>query len=163
MTKLIYLSGPIEGLDYEGATDWRAYVAGRLDLDLTAVSPMRGKEVFRGLGSITSKLCEEMRNGSDILNIDPRSITCRDYFDVQRADAIFLNMTQAKPSSPSVGSSIEIGWAHANRVPIIMVCPKTEELAWYWKHPIVAGAVGWHVEDLDTGIAVVNGLFVEGT
>ena len=44
-SKLVYLAGPITGVDYGSCTDWRKYAKSKLAEDgIMGVSPMRGKE-----------------------------------------------------------------------------------------------------------------------
>ena len=41
----VYLAGPITGLTYDGATDWRHAVAADLNsVGIKGLSPMRGKD-----------------------------------------------------------------------------------------------------------------------
>ncbi len=162
--KLVYLSGPIAGLDHCGASDWRERVKSNLSPHIHGISPMRGKETLIEKGKITSDLLATMRaSHPDILNIDSSSITARDRNDVKRCDAMLMNMSQASPEAPSVGSSIELGWANAWDKPVVLVCPmdrsKLETMEWLWDHPIVRELVGWHVEYLDTGIEIINQIF----
>lgn len=161
--KLVYLSGPIAGLTYAEATDWRDEISFALDPGIKTLSPMRGKSMLVDKGRITTDLLASMRaESSDVLNIDSQAITTRDRFDVQRCDAMILYMLDASPKAPSVGSSIELGWADAWRVPVIMVCKRDDDMQWYWRHPLVRSIVGWHVEDLQTAARVVNTLFKTG-
>lgn len=162
--KLVYLSGPIAGLDHNGASSWREYVKSNLSPHIHGISPMRGKEVLVEKGKITSELLSTMRaSHPDILNIDSKSITARDRNDVKRCDIMLMNMSQASSEAPSVGSSIELGWADAWDKPVVLVCPMNRSslktMEWFWDHPIAKQLVGWHVENLDTGIEIVNQIF----
>jgi hypothetical protein len=89
MTKpLVYLAGPISGLNYAGATDWRNNAAARLEEHgIIGLSPMRAKdhlkdvERFGGHGYETHAISSQ------------RGVFTRDRFDVRRAnphDHIFL-------------------------------------------------------------------------
>ena len=52
MTSLVFLAGPISGLSYEGASDWREYVRKRLPDPLVGFSAMRGKPHLEGCDRI---------------------------------------------------------------------------------------------------------------
>jgi hypothetical protein len=46
--KTVYLAGPISGLNYDGATEWRIGFAGALaEVGIKGLSPMRAKEYLR--------------------------------------------------------------------------------------------------------------------
>src|SRR5260221_181803 len=52
--KTVYLAGPITGLDYAGATDWRNEAKLQLALEgITGLSPMRGKEYLSAVKEFT--------------------------------------------------------------------------------------------------------------
>ena len=75
--KTVYLAGPITGLTYDGATDWRAYAKARLaKFGIQAVSPMRAKEFLKALPSMPSgeqaKTIEEHFDGlrGSIIELD---------------------------------------------------------------------------------------------
>ena len=72
---LLFCSGPITGLSFEGSTDWRKYVAKNLPPHITAVSPMRGKEYLAGVSQIEASY--ELHPLSS-----QKGITCRDRMDV---------------------------------------------------------------------------------
>lgn len=153
MTALVYLSGPIGGQTYSGATEWREWVRQRLLPGINAVDPMRGKEKLADLYGDTAIPTHDV---DAVLGGDSRSITQRDRYDVSHADAMLLNLLPCNSAKPSIGSMIELGWADAARVPIVMVTEKVLG-AWY-DHVLIAGTIGWWVEDLKSGVEIVNGL-----
>ena len=153
MTALVYLSGPIGGQTYEGATGWREWVRARLLPGINAVDPMRGKEKLRDLYGNTAIPVHDI---GEVLGYDSRAITQRDRYDTTHADVMLLNLLPAASFKPSIGSMIELGWADAARVPIVMVAEQVRG-AWY-DHVLVAGTIGWWVDDLKTGVEIVNGL-----
>ena len=56
MSKLVYLAGPIKGLNYEGCTSWREYAAKELAKDgIEALSPMRAKDFLKDLPLIVER------------------------------------------------------------------------------------------------------------
>lgn len=113
MNKKIYLAGPIAGLTYNGATDWREdFYNFFKEYNIDAYSPMRGK-IF---------LAEfpEMEDAfeSNILSTQ-KTITVRDRVDATTCDLMIANFQGAQ--KVSIGTCIEIGWADANNIPIITI------------------------------------------
>lgn len=113
MSKLVYLYGPITGLTIDGASDWRTWMRGQLGLHgIEAVSPLRGKENFAGLGELSA-------HGRDYpagaLATAP-AILARDKFDVLRADMLVGNFLGAR--RVSIGSMFEQAWAHLHHKPV---------------------------------------------
>ena len=151
MSKLVYLSGPIAGLTYDGATSWREYVANCMPPGVYAISPMRGKEKLKSVGLL----------GEYSGIYDSTSIKTRDRWDVRRADAMFVHFPPATWTRFSTGTTIEIGWADAFHVPIILACERDASFQQWLDHPIVKSCIGWHVETLDEGIEVLTTLFRE--
>ena len=152
MSKLVYLSGPMGSLTYDAASSWREYAALAMPPLVRAITPMRGKEVFRQDQSAISEQ-------PDVVNCDSRSITIRDRWDVQRSDAMLVHVPDDQWRRFSTGTTIEIGWADAWRVPIILACERTDEFKAWWDHPILKGCIGWHVETLDEALDILNILF----
>lgn len=116
MSFLVYAAGPMNGLMFEEALEWRFLLSNLLEPDIQVLSPVRGKDFLAGkvihsgdygnLNSLTTK----------------KAITNRDRNDVMRADLIFVNFLGAKRIS--IGSIIEIGWADSNRIPIVLLMEK---------------------------------------
>lgn len=142
----VYLSGPMVGLTYEEANDWRLMAAAYLkDCGMDPVSPMRGKEALAG----------KVLTGAvpDLLNSDSYAITARDRDDVMTCDAMIVNMVDAdKQGGYSAGTLIEIGWADAWRKPIVLVTGGSKTGLKMANHPIVRGVTGWVVPDVETAV-----------
>lgn len=142
----VYLSGPISGLTYEGCTDWREGVAGvLLEHGIEPLSPLRGKGFLKGRGII------EAHEGQDYANplTTDRGITTRDRFDTQRCDFMLVNLLDA--SRVSIGTMIELGWADAARVPIVLVMAPEN----IHNHAIVRGVAGYITDELDEGVDII--------
>ena len=119
MSKLVYLAGPISGLKFGECTEWRNAVVHDLSqYGITGLSPMRGKEYLLSI----AKDEPLGPDGDKYKIISPLStnqgITTRDRWDCQRADVVLMNLVGAK--QVSIGTCIEIGWADAARVPIVL-------------------------------------------
>lgn len=113
--KNVYAAGPITGLTYKGATDWRSYIQGlfdRMSGQITVLDPMRGKAFLKEEVRITSA-------GYDNQIASEKGITNRDRRDVMESDAVIVNLVGSV--RVSIGTMIELGWADAARIPIILV------------------------------------------
>lgn len=110
---LVYLAGPITGLSYNGATDWRDAAKNKLDdHHILGLSPLRAKDYLLGETTIGDSY-------EDSILSCQKGITARDRFDCQRCDVVLLNLLGAE--RVSIGSMIEIGWADSARVPVVSV------------------------------------------
>lgn len=145
---LVYLAGPITGYSYGEVTDWRAYVAERLDSSIEALSPMRHKEYLLHETSIEDTY--------ESLMSTQKAITVRDKFDTTRADVVIANLMGA--TRVSIGTMIELGWADDNDIPIITVM----ESGNMHDHAMVREVSGWVVDNLDEAIRVANTILVPG-
>jgi nucleoside 2-deoxyribosyltransferase len=120
----LYLAGPITGLNYKGATDWREAVEAELKPGIVSLSPMRGKKYLEALPIITDARAQQGSLQNDPYGFrqvmsSPKGITDRDRNDVLRSDAVLMNLLGAERIS--VGTMIEAGWADAFRKPVILV------------------------------------------
>lgn len=113
---LVYLAGPITGLSYEGSTDWRAHAYQALNRmsygRIETLSPMRHKEYLRGTGPILDTYENTVLSSQ-------RGIFYRDKLDCTRADLVLVNMLGA--TRVSIGTVMEIAWANARDIPIVLV------------------------------------------
>lgn len=141
--KSVYLCGPITGLSYKGTTDWRKYVARHLAADIVPLSPMRGKAYLKKEKDIAHSYDKSPLSTA-------KAITTRDRNDVMNCDVMLVNFLGAKVVS--VGSVVEFGWADAFRKPVVLVSEKDN----IHRHPITDEIVGFHVDNLDEGIKIVN-------
>lgn len=153
MTKRVYLAGPMAGLNYENALKWRKEFAAMMPTDIVALSPMRGKEYLKEVGILTSTT-----NGyrEHILSSD-RAVVARDRNDCMTSDAVVFNFLGAK--IVSVGTCIEIGWADAARVPMILIMePKCTTYTNPHEHVIIRGTCGFHTKSLEEAALVTRAL-----
>lgn len=145
--KTCYLAGHITGLTYKGCITWRDYATERLaDLGITAISPLRGK----------AHLAEKpviLDTYADHVMTTPQAIVTRDRFDVmQQSDVLLADLTAA--DSISIGTLIELGWADAARIPIVLVMDAGNA----HDHAMVRTLAGYIVEDLEDGIDIVGSI-----
>lgn len=119
----VYLAGPITGLNYKGANDWREAVKDELYPHIISLSPMRGKSYLSKLpviGDARSQgdLTKDSYGLAQVMS-SPAGITGRDRNDVMNSDAVLMNLLGAK--TVSIGTMIEAGWADAFRKPVVLV------------------------------------------
>lgn len=107
----VYLAGPIKGLPYNTAQEWRNEATKFLDrYGIVSFNPLRGKDFLEGtiLGG----------SGDHILTTQP-GIVARDLFDVQRATLLLVYLLGAE--AVSIGTVCEIAVAHTIGKPVILV------------------------------------------
>jgi len=147
--KRIYLAGPISGLDYKGATDWRNEAQYRLaQSDILGLSPMRAKEFLKDKGIIGSG---DMGDEHGLSH--PRGFVTRDRMDVATCDAVLMNLLGA--TRVSIGTMVEIGWADAYRKPVILIMEQNNP----HEHGFVRQLTHYHVTTLDAGLDIAEALF----
>lgn len=113
MKKRVYLAGPISGLSYEGAQDWREDVALQLDSKyVETLTPMRGKGFLKGIGTIHSGAWEGAVASQ-------KGITRRDMFDTVNATCLFVNLKDA--TRVSIGTVMELAWAYLRQIPTVVI------------------------------------------
>lgn len=148
---LVYLAGPISGLTYDGAEDWRTTARQELaSHQIKAVSPLRGKDYLRGIPALTADCA-----GYGALNCmsSPRRIMTRDRYDATRCDALLVNLLGAE--RVSIGTVMEIAWADQCRIPIIVAM---EESGNVHEHAMITEAIGFRVPTLAEAIHVIKAI-----
>lgn len=144
MKPTVYLSGPITGCTYEGCTDWRDFARQFLaEFGVDGLSPMRGKEFLRGKGTITDGMQEVISN---FMSQDAAIVT-RDRWDTTRCDFMLVNLLGAE--RVSIGTMIELGWADAARVPVVLVMEPSGNIH---EHAFVRQLSGYRVDTLEAGL-----------
>lgn len=149
----VYLAGPISGLDFNGATDWREYAVTWLDnRGIKGLSPMRAKEYLAAVESDVgfSATCEEYGHISPLSS--PRGIMTRDRFDATRCDVLLVNLLGAK--KVSVGTVMELAWADLKRTPIVVAIePDGSNVH---EHAMVNEAIGFRFPTLEAALVGVR-------
>lgn len=150
MSKLVYLAGPIGGLSYSGANNWREYAIERLE-PIKGLSPMRDKEFLSEINVLGF-------HGYDQNPLSTSAaITARDRFDCQRADVVIFNLLGAE--RVSIGTMIEFGWADSKRIPKIVIMEKDGSNV--HDHCMVNALIDFRVETLNEAIAVAKSLLCD--
>ena len=116
----VYLAGPISGTSYGTSTNWRNAVTETLTINsghhIEAYSPMRGKAYLSKEETIKDSY-------SDMTMSSITGINVRDYNDCKTADAILVNFL-GSGTRISIGTVMEIAWARAFQIPIVIVMEK---------------------------------------
>jgi nucleoside 2-deoxyribosyltransferase len=141
MRKRIYLAGPISGLTYDGAQDWRTKFSADIDERIECFSPLRGKEFLRSKGVLEGSYPHMLATDA--------AITGRDRNDCTRADLVLFYLLGAE--RVSIGTMIELGWADANRIPAVLVMEKEGNPH---EHPMVRGTTSFRVDNLQDALRV---------
>jgi nucleoside 2-deoxyribosyltransferase len=138
----VYLAGPITGLSFDKAVNWREEFIKRLPPEIIGLSPLRAKDYLEGEPEIAA--CYE--NAGRVLSTE-RGISARDFFDVKRSDLIVVNMHGADKAS--IGTAMEIAAARVLQIPVIMVMePKGNPN----DHPMIRDSVGWRVANIEEAL-----------
>ena len=149
---LVYLAGPITGLTYDGAEDWRQFAKDILrDVGIKALSPLRAKDYLRQVGGPLSGTGEEYAH-LGVLST-PRGVTTRDRYDATRCDVLLVNLLGA--DRVSIGTVMEIAWADAKRTPIVVA---REEKGNIHEHMMINEAVGFRVTTLEQALDIVKAI-----
>jgi len=147
MKPTVYLCGPITGCTFGQCTDWREYAVERLaEFGVRGLSPMRHKDYLLKETRIADAYPGEVLSSQ-------RGIMTRDFWDSYRCDAVIANFDGAE--KVSIGSVMEIAWAHAFRKPLAVVMSPDN----VHNHSMIREAAGFVLPTLDEAIAVVGALF----
>ena len=148
----IYLAGPIAGLLFEDCIRWRNKVKKDLKKHgITGISPLDPESV---------RLKKETRPMNALgYPKDPLScakgITAKDRWYCTQADMLLVNFLGAK--QVSLGTVIEIGWADAHRIPIIMVMEPTGNPH---DHAMINECAGFRVNSLEEALTLIKSMMV---
>lgn len=159
---VVYLAGPIAGCSWDAAIDWRVWAATQLP-ECDARSPMRGKEFLAHLKEmpLTSDHClakdpELALTGVEAAVSSQHGIVVRDYWDVQLADVLLVNLLPSVDvGKASVGTCFELAWAYAYHKPAVVAMQGEGSPN---DHPFVREAAYVVVPRLESAIAVVRQL-----
>jgi nucleoside 2-deoxyribosyltransferase len=151
----VYLAGPITGLKHEEATSWRDDVSDRLSADgIACISPLRGKDYLKGTGHI------EAYGYNNPLSTD-RAIVTRDRLDLTSSNLVIMNLLGT--SRISIGTMVELGWADAHKIPVLLIIedhetsmpPRNPH-----EHAFVRELTGWRVNSVEQAIHMVRSILL---
>lgn len=155
MRPSVYLAGPITGLTYDDGQDWREYAKDVLDwAGIDAFSPLRAKAHLRSLGVLDNAGTPDSKYlGLNALS-EPQGITTRDRFDCIGRDLVLVNFIGAE--RVSVGTCIELGWADAARVPLVVAMEEDN----VHRHAMVNSVAGFIVPTLEDALTVCKAVLL---
>lgn len=148
MKPKVYLAGPISGLTYGVAQSWRDYAQDRLSPDIAAFSPLRRKQYLSNRGIIEQSY-EDAPLSTD------RGINTRDHFDCKTSDLILCNLLDVE--RVSIGTVMEIAWAFAYRVPLVLAIAKSGSVH---DHPMIRECTGFRTDELDHAIDMTKAILL---
>ena len=116
----VYLAGPISGQTFNECTNWRDEIKKELENRtgglIVGYSPMRGKAYLSKEDKIKDSYSNHTMSSINGINV-------RDYNDCKTAAAIFVNFLGCG-TKVSIGTVMEIAWARAFQIPIVIVMEK---------------------------------------
>ncbi len=148
--KKVYLAGPISGLTYEGAQEWRDEFRNTIDPRIEAFSPLRGKEYLTMRGPLEGSYNEYP------LSTD-QGITARDRYDCMGSDLVVFYLLGA--TRVSIGTMIEFGWCDAARNPAIVIMEKEGNVHDY---PMIRQIAQFRVDNLKDAISIAEIILLPG-
>ncbi len=148
--KKIYLAGPISGLTYDGAQEWRDEFRNSIDPRIEAYSPLRGKEYLTMRGPLEGSYSEYP------LSTD-QGITARDRYDCMGSDLVVFYLLGA--TKVSIGTMIEFGWCDAARNPAIVIMEKEGNVHDY---PMIRQIAQFRVDNLKDAISIAEIILLPG-
>lgn len=150
----VYLAGPIAGLTYDEAQDWRAKAKFALEQPfpggmIQAYSPLRGKAdvlpaptAYQPAAKFAHPLATD------------RAIMRRDHFDCVGADAILANLERAP--RPSLGTAMELAWAYDHHIPVVAIYDD----GGLHDHPMIREAISHRARDLPEAIRLIRSILL---
>ncbi len=153
MRPSVYLAGPIRGLDYQSAVGWRdqAYAALK-DCDIDAFSPMRAKQYLKAETDVDGNKLQDAYADYPLSTM--KAITTRDRNDCMRSSLVIMNLLGAK--TVSIGSVLEVAWADAARVPVILIMEKDGRNI--HEHGMIREMCGFQVETLEEALDITKAI-----
>ena len=146
---LVYLAGGIAGLAGVDAVEWRGIAMLALaSRDVESLDPMRAKSHLAHQKRISENFNDYANAG---VFFTSRGIMTRDFNDVQRCDALLVNLLGSK--KPSLGTIMELAWAYALQKPAVVAIEATGNP--HDNHPMIAAAMPFRVTTLDEAIDAV--------
>jgi nucleoside 2-deoxyribosyltransferase len=143
----IYLAGPINGLSFNDAVNWREEAREKLaSYGIAAYSPMRSKDFLAANGVMRSTVDQYNHPLST-----SKGIMARDHNDCVTADAILVNYSGFDKAS--LGTAMELAWAFAKHIPVVAVGERNNINI---DHPMMWEAINFRVDTLAEGIELIR-------
>lgn len=149
--KTVYLAGPIAGCNKEEANNWRRQVQDALQaFNIRGISPLRCEPLTGERYAVS-----EGYKGADPRFGTARAIASKNFLDVQLCDMTLCYLPRrVNERRLSIGTLIELGWAHALRKPTILV----SDYPFIADHPVVQANASWVLATLPEAVDVIVGV-----
>jgi hypothetical protein len=85
----------------------------------------------------------------------PKGVVKRDKFDATRCSVLFVNLLGAK--KVSIGTCVEIGWADANDIPIVLIMEKDN----IHHHAFVTESASFVTDNIKDAITIVQAILAD--
>lgn len=155
MRPKVYLAGPIKGLHYNEATEWRETAIKWLaENGIDGMSPMRAKTYLKGLTDVGGQKLADQYQHMPLSTM--KAIVTRDRNDCMKCDMVIMYLKGAKTAS--LGSVMEVAWADAARVPVVLVMEKDGSNV--HEHGMIRETCGFHVETLEEALQVCRAVLI---
>jgi len=140
----VYLVGPIQGMSYKAATEWRLYAEDKLrSAGFDVISPMFAKEYLAKQHGLLKSSYEHRPLSTT------HAIFARDYWSVRTCNILLVNFM--KLNKVTIGSLFEIAWGWLlGKFIVVAMKPKGP-----MDHPFVMEAASVVVPSLDEAIEIV--------
>lgn len=127
----IYLGGPISGLTYDQASEWRLSLADELPAHgWTGLSPLDYNGNPRDRAAVLDPWFEDMFDD----DVTPEQAVHADFRMIERSSAVLFNFEQPT-TTVSLGSLVELGYAYAKSKPIVVICDPSRPSR--YEHPFI--------------------------
>lgn len=121
----VYLAGPVHGLPYQYATDWRDAIKERMEeVGIECLDPMRDKEELNDLLDVLGGPYPH------IMLSNQEGLVARARNDILLSNVVLAYFPSVEYEGThggvSIGTMFEIAWADAFRIPVVCVLPPGE-------------------------------------
>lgn len=143
--QFVYLAGPISGLSFNQATDWRTLIKNSVPSWIKTLSPLRGKDYLSKENSIADAYPKNFMSTA-------KAITTRDFNDVKRSGVVLVNFL-GTTTKISIGTVMEIAWAKVFNIPVICVIDNSGLNV--HEHAMINECVNFKVNNIDDAIDIL--------
>ena len=152
MEKRIYLAGPITGLSYTEATEWRNEFKRKIEDSsnkrIVCYSPMRNTEYLSKETALEKAYNDKVLSSS-------KAILAKGYNDAINADVVVVNFLNS--SKVSIGTVMEIAWAKHLKIPIVLIIDEDN----IHTHPMINESADFLVNNIVDAMYVCETLLLD--
>ncbi len=123
-------------------------------MGIDGMSPMRAKDYLRHEADVDGNKLQDAY--PDYALSTMKAIVTRDRHDCMKSDMVIVNLRGAKVIS--IGTILEIAWADAARVPVVLVMEKDKSNL--HEHGMIREMCGFQVETLSEALDIVEAVLL---